>query len=255
MLEAGRAALSGVLSRPFIPSRKSRRDCPADTGDVLGLSDIAGNLLMMTGWGFLHPAADRCVVGGERGDGLLFADAAVDARSRGAARWSAVMAVIARCSSSRSSAAGDPAARWMWSMAIRSIRCCARSPASRPRDLPLRGPDADRLSMTRCRTRWLIDHPELRSSLPACMFRRPLYLLFGRWWRCSRAMAVAHPVRQCAVYRLGIISYSIYLIHPLFVSFAHAPAGVTSAKPRLAYLPHPRSVLSRLGCCRKRSAG
>ena len=80
--------------------------------------------------GISHPAADRGVVGGERGNGLLFAAAAVDggyaaARSAGVrhggaggAGWRLPRSV---------SAAAAPAGRSMWSMAIHSIRCCARS--------------------------------------------------------------------------------------------------------------------------------
>jgi peptidoglycan/LPS O-acetylase OafA/YrhL len=196
-----------------------------DTLSMFSASDIAGNLLMMTGWGFhIQPLIGvSWAASAEMGSYLLLPLLmAVTVRRSplvcGLAVLAALLAIVAVSLSGRGSSGPlDVVNGNSFYPLLRAIAGFTLGLAIFRFSGVL-----DRLSMT-------AQDALLAAILIAILITeilaagdRVLYLLFiplvavlSRDGRLAQAL-----FGNAIVYRLGIISYSIYLIHPLFVSFA-----------------------------------
>ena len=196
-----------------------------DTLSMFSLSDVVGNLLMMTGWGLhIQPLIGvSWAASAEMGSYLLLPLLLLVTVRRsplvcGLAVLAALLAIVAVSLSGRGSSGPlDVVNGNSFYPLLRAIAGFTLGLAIFRFSGVL-----DRLSMTAQDVLLAAILVAILTSGIWAAGDRPLYLLFiplvavlSRDGRLAQAL-----FGNAIVYRLGIISYSIYLIHPLFVSFA-----------------------------------
>jgi peptidoglycan/LPS O-acetylase OafA/YrhL len=196
-----------------------------DTLSMFSPSDIAGNILMMTGWGlYIHPLIGvSWAASAEMGSYLLVPLLMLVTIRRSAlvcgfTVLAALLAVYAISISGRGSSGPLDVVNG------NSFYPLLRAVAGFTLGLAMFrfAGVIDRLSMTAQDVLLAVLLVAIIITISLAAGDRLLYLLFiplvavlSRDGRLARAL-----FGNALVYRLGIISYSIYLIHPLFVSFA-----------------------------------
>jgi peptidoglycan/LPS O-acetylase OafA/YrhL len=196
-----------------------------DTLSMFSPSDIVGNLLMMTGWGlYIHPLIGvSWAASAEMGSYLLVPLLMLVTIRRsqlvcGFAVLAALVAIYAVSISGRGSSGPLDVVNG------NSFYPMLRAVAGFTLGLAMFrfAGVLDRLSMTAQDVLLAVILVAIITTVSLAAGDRLLYLLFiplvavlSRDGRLARAL-----FGNALVYRLGIISYSIYLIHPLFVSFA-----------------------------------
>jgi peptidoglycan/LPS O-acetylase OafA/YrhL len=196
-----------------------------DTLSMFSPSDIVGNLLMMTGWGlYIHPLIGvSWAASAEMGSYLLVPLLMLVTIRRsqlvcGFAVLAALVAIYAVSISGRGSSGPLDVVNG------NSFYPMLRAVAGFTLGLAMFrfAGVLDRLSMTAQDVLLTVILVAIITTVSLAAGDRLLYLLFiplvavlSRDGRLAQAL-----FGNALVYRLGIISYSIYLIHPLFVSFA-----------------------------------
>jgi peptidoglycan/LPS O-acetylase OafA/YrhL len=196
-----------------------------DTLSMFSPSDIVGNLLMMTGWGlYIHPLIGvSWAASAEMGSYLLVPLLMLVTIRRsqmvcGLAVLAALLAIYAVSISGRGSSGPLDVVNG------NSFYPMLRAVAGFTLGLAMFrfAGVLDRLSMTAQDVLLAVILAAIITTVSLAAGDRLLYLLFiplvavlSRDGRLAQAL-----FGNALVYRLGIISYSIYLIHPLFVSFA-----------------------------------
>ena len=196
-----------------------------DTLSMFSPSDIVGNLLMMTGWGlYIHPLIGvSWAASAEMGSYLLVPLLMLVTIRRsqlvcGFAVLAALVAIYAVSISGRGSSGPLDVVNG------NSFYPMLRAVAGFTLGLAMFrfAGVLDRLSMTAQDVLLAVILVAIITTVSLAAGDRLLYLLFiplvavlSRDGRFAQAL-----FGNALVYRLGIISYSIYLIHPLFVSFA-----------------------------------
>jgi peptidoglycan/LPS O-acetylase OafA/YrhL len=196
-----------------------------DTLSMFSPSDIVGNILMMTGWGlYIHPLIGvSWAASAEMGSYLLVPLLMLVTIRRsqlvcGFAVLAALVAIYAVSISGRGSSGPLDVVNG------NSFYPMLRAVAGFTLGLAMFrfAGVLDRLSMTAQDVLLAVILVAIITTVGLAAGDRLLYLLFiplvavlSRDGRLAQAL-----FGNALVYRLGIISYSIYLIHPLFVSFA-----------------------------------
>jgi peptidoglycan/LPS O-acetylase OafA/YrhL len=196
-----------------------------DTLSMFSPSDIVGNLLMMTGWGLhIHPLMGvSWAASAEMGSYLLLPLLMLFTIRRsplvcGFAVFAALLAIYAVSISGRGSSGPLDVVNG------NSFYPLLRAVAGFTLGLSIFrfAGVMDRLSMTAQDVLLAVILVAIVTTVSLAAGDRLLYLLFiplvavlSRDGRLAQLL-----FGNALVYRLGIISYSIYLIHPLFVSFA-----------------------------------
>jgi peptidoglycan/LPS O-acetylase OafA/YrhL len=196
-----------------------------DTLSMFSPSDIVGNLLMMTGWGlYIHPLIGvSWAASAEMGSYLVVPLLMLVTIRRsqlvcGFAVLGALVAIYAVSISGRGSSGPLDVVNG------NSFYPMLRAVAGFTLGLAMFrfAGVLDRLSMTAQDILLAVILVAIITTVSLAAGDRVLYLLFiplvavlSRDGRLAQAL-----FGNALVYRLGIISYSIYLIHPLFVSFA-----------------------------------
>jgi peptidoglycan/LPS O-acetylase OafA/YrhL len=196
-----------------------------DTLSMFSPSDIVGNILMMTGWGlYIHPLIGvSWAASAEMGSYLLVPLLMLVTIRRsqlvcGFAVLAALLAIYAVSISGRGSSGPLDVVNG------NSFYPMLRAVAGFTLGLAMFrfAGVLDRLSMTAQDVLLAVILVAIITTVGLAAGDRLLYLLFiplvavlSRDGRLAQAL-----FGNALVYRLGIISYSIYLIHPLFVSFA-----------------------------------
>jgi peptidoglycan/LPS O-acetylase OafA/YrhL len=196
-----------------------------DTLSMFSPSDIVGNILMMTGWGLhIHPLIGvSWAASAEMGSYLLVPLLMLVTIRRslpvcGFAVLAALLAIYAVSISGRGSSGPLDVVNG------NSFYPLLRAVAGFTLGLAIFrfAGVLDRLSMTTQDVLLAVILAAIITTVSLAAADRLLYLLFiplvavlSRDGRLAQAL-----FGNALVYRLGIISYSIYLIHPLFVSFA-----------------------------------
>ena len=211
-----------------------------DTLSMFSTYDIVGNLLMLTGWGlYIHPLIGVAWAASAEMGSYLLVPLLMQVTIR-RSRWlcgltvlAALVAIYAVSISGRGS--GGP----LDVVNGNSFYPMLRAVAGFSFGLAIFrfAGVLDRLSMTAQDVLLAVVLIAIITTIGLAAGDRLLYLLFiplvavlSRDGRLAQAL-----FGNALVYRLGIISYSIYLIHPLFVSFA-VRAWRDFGKTDIAYL-------------------
>lgn len=196
-----------------------------DTLGMFSAYDIVGNLLMMTGWGFhFHPLIGASwAASAEVGSYLLLPLLMAFTIRRSAllgilAVVAAVLAIIAVTASGRGLngpldvTAGDSFYPMLRAIAGFTMGLAIFRFASVVDRL---SPGAQDLALFVILAAMVAAAMAVASDLPLYLLYMPLLAVLSRDGRLAQLL-----FGNAMIYRLGTKSYSIYLIHPLFVSFA-----------------------------------